>query len=338
MVSEPVKAGAGRRRMVRALAWAALLGPLLLLVCWAALVLVFCLPGPLMLRQLAAVTMLLGLPVVVWRTASLRRSALYAAGAFGVGLVVFTAQGASNERAWSRDVSRLPWAEFHGDRVTVHDVRCCRYRSESDFDEAWRDETYDLARMTGVDLFHVYWGSPSIAHTMLSFGFEDGRHLCLSVETRREQGETYDAVAGFFRQYELIYVFADEEDLVKLRTNHRGETVYLYPLQVPLDAARAVLEEYLKAATDLRERPQWYNALTDNCTTTLIGHSRRVALPEARFDWRWILNGHLHEVMHERGTIDSSVPLDELRERALINDRALAAESDADFSRLIRQR
>jgi hypothetical protein len=182
----------------------------------------------------------------------------------------------------------------------------------------------------------VYWGSPSIAHTMLSFGFEDGRHLCLSVETRREEGEVYDALKGFFRQYEIMYVFADETDLVKLRTNHRGETVYLYPLAVPIEGARAVLVEYLKAATDLRENPQWYNALTDNCTTTLIGHSRRTATPEARFDWRWILNGHLHEVMHERGTIDNTVPLEVLRERCFINDRAKACVDDAEFSRAIR--
>ncbi len=336
MGSEPAVPRAAPRRLMRVCAWSTLLGPLLLLVGWAALVLVFCLPGPVLLRQLAALVMVAGLPIVAWRTASLRRAALYAAGAFGLGLVVFTGQAASNDRAWSRDVARLPWAEFQGDLVTVHDIRCCRYRSETDFDEAWRDETYDLSRLTGVDLFHVYWGSPSIAHTMLSFGFEDGRHLCLSVETRREQGETYDAVKGFFRQYELIYVFGDETDLVKLRTHHRGETVYLYPLQVPLDAARAVLVEYLKAASALRERPEWYNALTDNCTTTLIGHSRRVAMPESRFDWRWILNGHLHEVMHERGTIDSSVPLETLRARCLVNDRAKSCSDDSQFSRVIR--
>ena len=315
-----------------------MLAPLLVApVGWAALVMAFCLPGPGLLRQCAAWGLVLALIAVVAVSRCMRRSAAFAAGALALGLVVFLAQGASNDRPWSPDVSRLPWAEFDGDRVTVHDIRSCRYRSETDFDLAWRTDTFDLNRLTGVDLFHVFWGSPSIAHTMLSFGFDDGRYLCLSVETRREQGETYDALKGFFRQYELIYVLADETDLVKLRTNFRGEQVYLYPLQVPLQAARAVLVEYLRAATDLRERPQWYNALTDNCTTTLIGHSRRVATPEARLDWRWILNGHLHEVMHERGTIDASMPLDELRRRAFINDRAVQGGDDADFSRRIRQ-
>jgi hypothetical protein len=274
--------------------------------------------------------------VAIWRARRRRTVVACGAGAFALGLAVFWSQAASNDRVWCADVAVLPWAEIDGDRLTVHNIRCCDYRSESDFTVRHRDDTFDLSRLTGVDLFHVYWGSPSIAHTMLSFGFDDGRQLCLSVETRREQGEVYDALKGFFRQYELMYVFGDETDLVKLRTNHRGETVYLYPLRVPLAGARAALVEYLKAATDLRENPQWYNALTDNCTTTLIGHSRHTATPQARFDWRWILNGHLHEVMWERGTIDNSIPLDELRARSLVNDRAKACADDTQFCRTIR--
>jgi hypothetical protein len=317
-------------------AWWSAVAALALLVGWSALVMEFCLPAPATLRHASALLLVAGFLLALWRARRRRVIAACAGGLFALGLAVFWSQAASNDRAWCADVAVLPWAEFDGDRVTVHNIRCCDYRSESDFTVRHRDDTFDLSRLTGVDLFHVYWGSPSIAHTMLSFGFEDGRHLCLSVETRREQGEVYDALKGFFRQYELMYVFADETDLVKLRTNHRGETVYLYPLMVPLDGARAVLVEYLKAATDLRERPQWYNALTDNCTTTLIGHSRRTATPDARFDWRWILNGHLHEVMHERGTIDNSIPLDELRARSLVNDRAKACRDDAQFCRTIR--
>jgi hypothetical protein len=323
------------KRAVRA-AWWVGVGVLALLVGWSALVMEFCPPLPAPWRHALALLLVAGFVLVLWRSRRRRTIVACAAGIFATGLAVFWSQAASNDRAWCADVAVLPWAEFDGDRVTVHNIRCCDYRSESDFTVRHRDDTFDLSRLTGVDLFHVYWGSPSIAHTMLSFGFEDGRHLCLSVETRREQGEVYDALKGFFRQYELMYVFADEIDLVKLRTNHRGETVYLYPLMVPLDGARAVLVEYLKAATDLREHPQWYNALTDNCTTTLIGHSRRTATPEARFDWRWILNGHLHEVMWERGTIDNSVPLDELRARSLVNDRAKACTDDAQFCRTIR--
>lgn len=316
--------------------WWAAVGMLALLVGWAALVLEFCLPAPAVIQHVLAAGLVVTFIVSLWRARHRRTVVACGAGAFALGLAVFWSQAASNDRTWCADVAVLPWAEIDGDRLTVHNIRRCDYRSEKDFTVRHRDDTFDLSRMTGVDLFHVYWGSPSIAHTMLSFGFDDGRHLCLSVETRREEGEVYDALKGFFRQYEIMYVFADETDLVKLRTNHRGETVYLYPLAVPIEGARAVLVEYLKAATDLRENPQWYNARTDNCTTTLIGHSRHTATPEARFDWRWILNGHLHEVMHERGTIDNTVPLEALRERCFINDRAKACVDDAQFSRAIR--
>lgn len=317
-------------------AWWGALAALLLPVVWSALVMEFCLPGPAPLRRILALAIPAAFLLAVWRLRRRRQVLAVAAGAFALGLAVFWAQAARNDRVWSRDVAVLPWAEIDGDRLVVHNIRCCDYRSETDFTVRHRDDTFDLSRMTGVDMFHVYWGSPSIAHTMLSFGFDDGRHLCLSVETRREEGEVYDALKGFFRQYELTYVFADETDLVKLRTNHRGETVYIYPLMVPIEGARAVLVEYLQAATDLRETPQWYNALTDNCTTTLIAHARHTATPGARFDWRWILNGHLHEVMHERGTIDSTVPLEVLRERCFINDRAKACVDDAQFSCAIR--
>ena len=323
------------KRAARAAWWlavAALAG----LAVWSALVMEFCLPGPEPLRHAAALVLSAAFAAVLWRARNRRTVLAAGAGAFALGLAVFWAQAARNDRDWCPDVAVLPWAEIDGDRLTVHGIRCCGYRSEHDFTVRHRDDVFDLSRLTGVDLFHVYWGSPTIAHTMLSFGFDDGRHLCLSVETRRERGEAYDALKGFFRQYELIYVFADETDLVKLRTNHRGEQVYLYPLAVSLDGARRVLVEYLQAATDLRENPQWYNALTDNCTTTLIGHSRRTATPEARFDWRWILNGYLHEVMHERGTIDNSMPLEELRRRSLVNDRAKACADDTQFSRAIR--
>ncbi|MFM1831083.1 MAG: hypothetical protein RLZZ558_1423 [Planctomycetota bacterium] len=317
--------------------WAAVLLVAVPLVGWAALVMFHCAPAPQSLRLMLAAAMPAAVIVAVVRRASVRRTGMVTAGVFALGLVVFWAQAASNDRPWSPDVARLPWAEFHGDLVTVHDIRSCRYRSETDFDVAWRRDTFDLSRLRGVDLFHVFWGSPSIAHTMLSFGFDDGRQLCLSVETRREQGETYDAVKGFFRQYELIYVFGDETDLVKLRTNFRGEQVYLYPLRVPVDQARRVLVDYLKAATELRERPEWYNALTENCTTTLLGQALPVINPDASLDWRMVANGHLHELLYERGRIDTSMPLEQLRRRSLVNDRATAAEDDADFSRRIRQ-
>ena len=140
----------------------------------------------------------------------------------------------SNNRDWQPDLATLAWAEIVGDKVTIHNIRNCDYRTETDFTVHHYDKTFDLSKLKGVDFFLVYWGSPKIAHTMMSFDFEGQGNVCFSIETRKEKGEDYSTVKGFFRQYELIYVVADERDLVRLRTNYRekgkGEDVYLYRL------------------------------------------------------------------------------------------------------------
>ena len=306
-------------------------------VAWASLALNYCLPLPGAARTLVAAALPVAALLALWRSPRRRTALAVAAGALASGLVTFYAQAASHARDWVPEVSVLPWAEVDGDRVTLHNIRSCDYRSEIDFDLRHRSDTFDLSRMTGVDLFQVYWGSPAIAHTMLSFGFDDGRRICLSVETRRERGEAYDALKGFFRQYEIIYIWGDETDLVRLRTDFRGETVYRYRLNVPVEKARAILLEYLRLTNGLRDEPQWYNALLDNCTTTLIGHARPIVNPDASLDWRWFANGYLHEVMHERGTLDSSVPLEQLRRDGLVNGRAPAELTGTDYSRRIRE-
>jgi len=246
----------------------------------------------------------------------------------------------SNARDWQADVQILPWAEIRGDTVIIHNIRNCDYRSEADFTVRHYDRTFDLNRLESVDLFLVYWGSPHIAHTMLSFGFGDGRYLCFSIETRKEVGEAYSAVKGFFKQYELTYVVADERDLIRLRTNFReagkGEDVYLYRLNVPMDFARKVFLDYLREMNSLKERPEWYRALTGNCTTNIRRHTTPFN-PDARFDWRIIANGHLDEMLYERGILDRSLPLPELKKRSHINERARSIKDTTAFSRLIRE-
>lgn len=242
-----------------------------------------------------------------------------------------------NDRRWDPSVARLPRAEIHGDLLTIHNVRNFDYRRETDFDERWETRTYDLSNLVGADLSVTYWGSPWIAHTIMSWLFADAPPLAISIETRREAGETYSALRGFFRQFELYYVVGDERDLLRLRTTYRpGEEVYLFHLRTPAARARAVLLDYLRTIDDLAERPRWYNALTLNCTTAIRGHIRNV-VPETRFDWRILLNGKLPELAYERGTIDTSLPFDELMRRSHINERARAADDAADFSRRIRE-
>src|SRR4029453_7169598 len=141
--------------------------------------------------------------------------------------------------------------EIDGDQVTVRNVRDFRYRSETDWDARWEDRHYDLAKLDGLDMFFSHWGSPLIAHTIMSWSFSDGQHLAVSIETRKEVGEDYSAIAGFFRQYELIYIAADERDVVKLRSNFRNEEVYVYRLRPTRERARALLVNYLEAMNDL---------------------------------------------------------------------------------------
>jgi len=242
----------------------------------------------------------------------------------------------SNNRDWRPDVAVLPYADIKGDMITVHNIRNCDYRSETDYTVRYYDKTFDLANLQSVDFYLVYWGSPMIAHTMLSFGFAGGDYLCFSIETRNEKGEGYSAIKGLFRQFEITYVVADERDLVRLRTNYRGEQVYLYRLNANPAVARAVLLDYLKEINRLKEQPEWYNAVTDNCTTSIHQHSYPYAR-KVRWDWRILINGYVDELAYEVGTLDHSLPFPELKARSLINDRAKAADKDPEFSARIRE-
>ena len=242
----------------------------------------------------------------------------------------------SNSRDWQPDVARLPTAEIQGDVITIHNVRNFDYRSETNYTERWETRRYDLSKLRGMDLFVIYWGSPNIAHTILSWDFGDGQHLAVSIETRKEKGESYSAVRGFFRQYELYYVVADERDVVKLRTNYRHENVYLYRLRTPPARARAILLDYLNGINRLARHPKWYNALTHNCTTTIRLHVAGV-VPGIPHDWRWLANGHMDELLYEMGVVNRDYPFAVLKKLSYINPKAQAVPPEGDFSGLIRQ-
>jgi hypothetical protein len=242
----------------------------------------------------------------------------------------------SNDRDWQPDVAVLPYADINGSHVTVHNIRNCDYRTETDFDVRYYDKTFDLNRIRTADLYMVYWGSPHMAHTMVSFGFAGGDYICFSIETRKEKGEGYSAVKGLFRQFELMYVAADERDVVRLRTNYRkGEEAYLFRVMTSPEKVRTLFLNYLGRINSLKQRPEWYSAITHNCTTSI--RTQRAAADRAPWDWRMLANGHGDEMLYERGVIVTNLPLAELKERVHINARARAADKDADFSRLIRQ-
>jgi len=288
---------------------------------------------------LAAVYGLAGLAAVV--ALVLYRGLRFALPVFAVALVAIGVWWGglrpSNERDWQPEVARLAYATINGDMVTVHNIRNFDYRTETDFTPAYYDRTYDLNKLDSGDLIAVYWMGPAIAHLFLSFGFGDD-HLAISIEARKEKGEGYSSAKGFFRQYELYYVVADERDVVRVRTNYRKdppEDVYIYPLRVPRENIRRIFLEYVRKMNALREHPEFYNTLTTNCTTAILMNTR-VNPDSLPLSWKVLMSGYAPAYVYESGRMDRSLPFEELKRRSLVNAAAQAADQAPDFSRRIR--
>ena len=258
--------------------------------------------------------------------------------AFGAVVVWWLSLPASNDRDWLPEVSVTPWASRAGDLVTIHGVRNFDYRTETDFMPRWEDRTYDLRALDSGDLIAVYWAGKAIAHIMLSFGFGGRDYLAVSIETRKARGQSYSTVAGFFKQYELVYVAADERDVIGVRTTYRQpqEDVYVYRLQVPRENIHRVFLDYLRAMNDMHERPRFYNTLTTNCTTTILMHSH-VNPDSPPLSWKVLLPGYVPQHAYELGKFDRTLPFAELERRVWVNARAHAAERDPAFSQRIRE-
>ena len=308
---------------------------LLMMALWASVAIFYSnLPG-LLRPWIAVIFAVCSLVALVGRYSD-RRARLGFLAAFAVVLSYWLLMPPSNSRDWQPDLAVLSWAEIAGNKVTIHNIRNCDYRTETDFTVRHYDKTFDLDKLKRVDFFLVYWGSPSIAHTMLSFNFEGQGNVVFSIETRKEKGEDYSTIKGFFRQYELIYVVADERDVVRLRTNYRKEDVYLYRLNARPEIVREVFLHYLGVVNRLKEHPEWYNALTENCTTSIRQHTKPYN-PNARLDWRMIVNGYIDEMIYERGAVDRNLPFAELKKRSYVNPKAQTANTDPDFSQRIRE-
>ncbi|MGH7937500.1 MAG: DUF4105 domain-containing protein, partial [Bryobacteraceae bacterium] len=209
----------------------------------------------------------------------------------------------SNDREWSPEYARTPWAEVNGDAVLIHNFRNFIYHRGSDPLARWETKTVHLSQLRGLDFFMNFFGSRHVAHTFLSFDFGPDGFVCTSIEARRERGETYSPWRGLLRQYELYYVIGDERDLIRLRTEYRGQAVHLYRMaEAPTETYRALFLAYLRSANELRARPHWYHAAFDNCTTNIRLNARSSGFPSA-WDWRLLLNGHVDELLYRRGLI-----------------------------------
>ncbi len=325
------------RRILRIVGTGALAVFLFLSAVWANLAIAYQLPGSAAVRIGACLVLnliaLAALVAIVQRKHW--RAVLVYAAAYALLLAWSGSISASNDRNWAADVVHGITGIVDGDRLSVSNVRNFSWRTETDYTEGWEQRTYDLSKLRSLDLFLVYWMGPSIAHTIMSFGFADGRYLDFSIELRRPQNDQYSAVAGFFKTHELVSIGADERDLLTLR-KVRNEQIQLYRLRTPPERARALLAEYIKQANDLAAYPRFYNTLTTNCTTTIFNMVRAVT-SSIPFDWRIILTGHLPGYLYDHGAVDTSIPLEELRQRADVTGRIDAGLSEVEFSSRIRE-
>jgi len=323
-------------KVLRLSAWILAFIAALLCALWAFGALYFDFPI-VSLRALAAVVfVLLLIGALIWLPGKLLKvGAVF--GGFVLVMCWWLTLKPTNDRPWQPDVAQLAWAEIDGDEVKVHNVRNCDYRTDTDFTPHWETRTVRLSQITGIDLAIMYWGSPWMAHPIVSFRFADALPICFSIETRKAIGQSYSALRGLFRQYMLVYVVADERDSIRVRSNYRhGEDVYFYRTMVSPAQARARFLEYLNTINALRDHPHWYNAITNNCTTNI--RTQRSINQRVPWNWRMLLNGKADEMLYERHAIATGgLSFTELKQRSLINQRARAADQDPDFSHLIRE-
>lgn len=242
------------------------------------------------------------------------------------------------DRRWVPQHAVMAHAEVRGSTVQLHRLRNFSYTAEEQFTPGYDDRTYDLDKLETVWFivtpFSRHWRGP--AHTFVSFGFADSQYVAISVEARREPGETYGGVTGLFKQFELIYVIGDERDLIGSRAEFGDYDVYLYPIRTSRERMRAMFVEMLERSNALATKPEFYNTLTNNCTSNVVDHVNHIVPHAVPQGLKTILPGYADEVAYSLGLIDNSLSLDESRRRYQVNAQAQRFVSDPEFSRRIR--
>jgi len=303
---------------------------------WNALTLVFANLNASWLRHGLALAYVACVVLVLLLVRPFRRALAFAISAGLIVTMAYVATRPSNDRDWQPDVAVSATASLEGDKVTIRGVRNFRYRSEHDFDANWEERSFDLSKLRSLDLLMSYWGPVAYCHTMLSFGFEGGEQLIASVEARKERGEEYSTFGGFFKQYELVYLFGDERDFIGLRTNQRGEDVYLYRIRVRPHRLHELFLSYVHFADRLAVEPEFYDVIENSCGVNVM--HRAAESGKVVFAGReLLLNGEWDRHFYEFGMLDQSRPFEELRRLSRVNDRARAAGDAPDFSRRIRE-
>jgi hypothetical protein len=308
----------------------------LMALLWSAGALLFDLPGTDLLRKIIASVWFLGAGILWFFVQPRWPVRLVVVISLGLILAWWLRLQPRQYRDWKPEVAQTASATLEGDRLTIHNVRNFDYKTVSQFTPRWETRSYNLENLRGLDLFVNSWGSEWMVHPIFSFDFGPDGHLCFSIEMRPELGEEYSSIGGLYRRYELIYLAADERDVVRVRTNYRGnEKTWLYRLKLPAEAARTRLMEFIDRLNELNQKPAWYNVVTDNCTTSI--RAQRPAQQRKPWDWRMLLNGKADRMLYEMGVLDQSLPFDQLKEKSVINERAHAADHDPAFSVRIRE-
>ncbi|MGE9291622.1 MAG: DUF4105 domain-containing protein [Puniceicoccales bacterium] len=261
-------------------------------------------------------------------------------GAVFLGVAIyFMAIPPQMDRDWRREVAVLPRAYIDGNEVRITGFRNFDYRSREDFDEHYEERVVYLDHLTSVDLFISYWSVGPVGHTFVSFNFDNAAPVCISIETRPQEGQGYDPIASMFKQFELIYVVGDERDIVHVRTDHRDEKVLLYKLSTPPAAARLLFLEYMRRINELSEQAEWYHLLKQNCTLNIVRY-KNIAGREGSFDIRHLLNGWIDRYFYDTDMIDTSMPFPQMREASNVTEIAKATSVSLDareYSQQIRK-
>ncbi len=257
-----------------------------------------------------------------------------------IGLIYAFSRTPSLNRNWETDQAILPTADINGTKILIHNVRDFRYSATStDVYPHYYDATYDTKDLTGMDFIVEPFSSiKAFAHTMFSFNFKDGRHVMVSVEIRKQKGDFYNALFGFFNKYELMYVVGDERDLLGARAVAKGVQLYMYPVVTTPDKVGELFTVLMDEVDQHAVKPEFYNTLYANCTTKLVDAVNVIAEPKIPWSWRYVAPGFSDEYAYSLGLIDTSVPFAELRQTHFISDLVSKYQNDPNFSAEIRQR
>jgi hypothetical protein len=304
-------------------------------IAWAALAIWFSnLPWPALRVMLALAFTALGI-WALW-IARTRLATMGFAAVLVVLLVWWSSIPPSHDRPWRTEVAVMPRAVFDGDRVRISGVRNFDYRTVADFVPRYEEREVSISKLRAIDFYVSYWMPGPVGHTFVSFVFDDAPPLAISIEARPEVGEGYAPLASLFKQFELIYVVGDERDLVRVRTNFRGEDVYLYRIEASPETARKLFVVYLERINELADRPEFYHLLSNSCTINMVRYANGLGR-RGPFDIRHYLNGLFDTFLYDTRRIATTLPFEELRRRSHINASAVAAGKATDFSVRIRE-